>query len=140
MPEKKIKHLEMIEAIIDRMGKNCFQLKSWSMTLVALVGALNAQGSNKKFMLLAFVPILGFWLLDAFYLQKERRYAQLYKNVASKDENEIDFNLDATLATGTTNEMKRLCFCSCLFSPSVVWFYGVISVAMLALLVVLKIF
>lgn len=31
----KIKHLEMIENIIERMSKNCFQLKSWTMTLVA---------------------------------------------------------------------------------------------------------
>lgn len=27
MPEKKIKHLEMIEVIIERMAKNSFQLK-----------------------------------------------------------------------------------------------------------------
>ena len=29
LPEKKIKHLEMIEAIIERMAKNSFQLKGW---------------------------------------------------------------------------------------------------------------
>lgn len=27
MPEKKIKHMEMIEAIIERMAKNSFQYK-----------------------------------------------------------------------------------------------------------------
>ena len=139
MPEKKIKHLEMIEAVIERMAKNCFQLKGWAMTLVAIVGALGAQGSDKKFMLLAFIPILGFWVLDAFYLQQERRYKQLYKNVAIKNEDEIDFNLDANQATGTDSEMRRICLCKCLFSPSVIWFYGVIAVAMLAMLFVLKV-
>lgn len=139
MPEKKIKHLEMIEAVIERMAKNCFQLKGWAMTLVAIVGALGAQGSDKKFMLLAFIPVLGFWFLDAFYLQQERRYKQLYKNVAAKGEDEIDFILDASQATGTDTEMKRMCLCNCLFSPSVIWFYGVIAAAMLAMLFVLKV-
>ena len=50
----------MIEAIIERMAKNSFQLKGWSMTLIALVGAISAQGSDKRFILLAFIPILGF--------------------------------------------------------------------------------
>ena len=138
MPEKKIKHLEMIEAIIERMAKNCFQLKGWAMTLVALVGTLGAQGSEKKFMLLAFIPVIGFCFLDAFYLQQERKYKQLYKNVAKKDENDIDFNMDTRLVTGNADEMKRLCFCQCLFSISVIVFYGVIAVAMLSLFFVLK--
>ena len=42
--EKKMKHLEMIEGVIERMGNNSFQLKGWAVTLVALVGALAAQG------------------------------------------------------------------------------------------------
>lgn len=140
MPEKKVKHLEMIEAVIERMAKNSFQLKGWAMTLVALVGALGAQGSNIKFMLLAFIPVLGFWVLDAFYLQQERRYRQLYKNVTEKSEDEIDFSLDSSKATGDANEMKRLCFCKCFFSTTIAVFYGVIAVAMIALLIVLKVF
>lgn len=35
--ENKIKHLEMIEHIIERMAKNSFQLKTWTMTLVAAI-------------------------------------------------------------------------------------------------------
>ncbi len=137
--EKKIKHLEMIEAIIERMAKNSFQLKGWSMTLVALVGAFSSQGSDKRFMILAFIPIIGFWLLDAFYLQQERRYKQLYKNVAAKDEDKIDFNLDTSLVTGNARELERLCFCRCLFSKTVAVFYGTIAAAMIGLLVVLKV-
>ena len=100
MPEKKIKHIEMIENIIERMAKNSFQLKGWAMTLIALVGTISAQGSDKRFILLAFIPIVGFWVLDSFYLQQERKYKQLYKNVAAKDENQIDFNLDTSKVVG----------------------------------------
>ena len=133
MPEeKKIKHLEMIEAIIARMAKNSFQLKGWTMALVSLVGALSAKDSEKSFLFLALIPLLGFWFLDAYYLQQERRYKQLYKNVAARAEEEIDFNLDAGLASGTADEMSRLCFCKCLLSKTILGFYGIIAFAMTA--------
>ena len=86
MAEKKIKHIEMIETIIERMAKNSFQLKGWSMTLIALVGAISAQGSDKRFILLAFIPIIGFWILDSFYLQQERKYKLLYKKMLGSKE------------------------------------------------------
>lgn len=130
----------MIEAIIERMAKNSFQLKGWSMTLIALVGAISAQGSDKRFILLAFIPILGFWILDSFYLQQERKYKQLYKNVAEQDESQIDFDLDADKATGTAEEMARLCFCKCLFSITELCFYPLIAVALIILVIVLKVF
>lgn len=130
----------MIEAIIERMAKNSFQLKGWSMTLISLVGAISAQGSDKRFILLAFIPILGFWILDSFYLQQERKYKQLYKNVAEQDESQIDFNLDADKATGTAEEMARLCFCKCLFSITELCFYPLIAVALIILVIVLKVF
>ena len=44
MNEQKIKHLEMIEAVIERMGNNSFQLKGWAVTLVGIIGGLSAQG------------------------------------------------------------------------------------------------
>ena len=45
----KIKHLEMIKNIIERMAKNCFQLKAWTMTLVVLIGGLAAKDTERKF-------------------------------------------------------------------------------------------
>lgn len=140
MPEKKIKHLEMIEAVIERMAKNSFQLKGWTMTLIAVVGTIVTQGSDKRFILLAFFPILGFWILDSFYLQQERKFKQLYKNVTEKNEKDVDFNLDTSKASGTVDEMKRLCFCRCLFSSSEIWFYPLIAAALVVLAIALKMF
>ena len=140
LPEKKIKHLEMIEAIIERMAKNSFQLKGWAMTLVAAVGTLASQGSDGRYIVLVFLPIIGFWILDAFYVQQERKYKLLYKNVVGKSEDQIDFNMDTGIITGTTDEMKRLCFCNCMFSVSVIWIYPIIAIAMLVLIVGLKVF
>ena len=116
--ENKIKHLEMVEAIIERMAKNCFQLKGWAMTLVAIVGSLAAKDTDKRFIILAFIPIIVFWLLDAYYLQQERRYKALYREIAEKKEEEIDFNLNTRKVRYLDEEAKRICFCKCIFSLS----------------------
>ena len=34
--EKVVKHLEMTQAIINRLGSNSFQLKGWSMILIEM--------------------------------------------------------------------------------------------------------
>ena len=134
----KIKHLEMIEKIIERMAKNCFQLKGWAMTLVTIVGALGAKDSDKRFILIAFAPILGFWILDAYYLQQERRYKALYREVRNKDENKIDFNLDTGLVTFTDEEKKSIKFFSCFISKSVRVFYLMLILTIILLVSILK--
>lgn len=136
----KQKHLDMIEAIIERMARNSFQLKGWAMTLVTAVVAWASQATDKRFLVLAFMPVIGFWILDAFYLQQERKYKLLYSNVTQKKENEIDFNLDTAFVTGTAESMKCLGFFRCMFSVSEIWFYPLICVSMVVLAVVLKFF
>ena len=74
----------MVQAIIQRMANNSFQLKGWAVTLIGIIGALSTQEDDKRFFLLAFIPLLAFWGLDAFYLQLERKYTTLYKNVVAK--------------------------------------------------------
>lgn len=137
--EKKMKYLEMIEGVIERMGNNSFQLKGWAVTLVALVGALAAQGSDKRFFLLAFIPLFAFWFLDSFYLQMERKYKVLYKRVSVKAESDIDFNMDTRDLIYTEDEANRICFCSCLFSKTEWPFYLIIAgaVGVLALILIL---
>ena len=136
----KIKHLEMIEKIIERMAKNCFQLKGWAMTLVALVGALGAKEAEPKYMLLAFIPIPAFWLLDAFYVRQERRYKALYREVTETEEKDNNFNLNTRLVKFTDEEAKRNCFCRCLFSVSELLFYLPMTVALVVLAIILKVF
>ena len=125
MPNK-IKHLEMIEKIIERMAKNCLQIKGWTITLVTLVSAFAAKDNDKRFLLLSLIPILGFWLLDAFYVQVERRYKILYARVAKMDESEIDFNMNTRIISCSNEEKKRTHYLRCLVSDSETAFYCLI--------------
>lgn len=134
MPEKKIKHLEMIEAVIERMAKNSFQLKGWAMTLVAAIIALSAKDADRRFILFGIIPVLGFWILDSFYPQQERKYTELYSQVLLKDEANIDFSLSIA-----NIDVKRTKFISCMFAKVEWIFYGLIIVSIIILACVLGI-
>lgn len=135
--EKKIKHLEMIEGIINRMGHNSFQLKGWAVTLVSVVGALSSQGSDKRFFLISFIPLLSFWFLDSYYLQIERKYKYLYKIVTKKAEDKIDFNMDISIINHSDKDGVRTRYLKCLFSKTEVLFYGAICGVVIVLALIL---
>lgn len=134
--EDKLKHLEMIENVIQRMANNSFQLKGWAVTIVGIVGGLSANGSDKRFFLLTFVPLVMFWFLDTLYLQLERKYRVLYDNVRVKTETDFSMNLGEIVCD--VNQAKKLCYCSCLFSRTEAWFYIPIIAAVTAVAVILK--
>ena len=138
--ENKIAHLKMIESIIERMAKNSFQLKGWAMTLVTLVGALSAKDTDKRFIILAFIPIIVFWLLDSFYLQQERKFRALYRETAEKDEKDTNFNLNTHLVKYSNDEANRVCFGSCMFSFCELLFYGALTGTLIVLIIILKVF
>ena len=88
MNDNNIKHLEFIQSIIDRMGRNSFIIKGWMITIVAASIALYAgsisedSSGNTAFVLVGIVPTLLFWFLDSYYLQQERKFRGIYKDVA----------------------------------------------------------
>lgn len=118
MSEKKIAHLQMIQAVISRMASNSFMLRGWTVTLVAAVFALAAKDADSRYVMIAYVPTFMFWILDAYYLAQERRYRDLHGEVAAKQEDEIDFSLNAS-------KFDRPLYRAAI-APTVGLFYGVI--------------
>lgn len=72
--DNKIKHMEMIQCIINRMSGNSFMLKGWAVTLITGIFALSSKDAEKMYFLIAYVPIIVFWGLDTYYLLQERLY------------------------------------------------------------------
>lgn len=93
MNENKLKHLEFVQNIVTRMNSNSFFIKGWSVTIVAALFALAAKDSDTRLLLVAYVPVFAFWLLDGFFLSYERRYRDLYESVAARSAQDIDFSL-----------------------------------------------
>lgn len=118
--ENKIKHLELIQNIIDRMAGNSFALKGWSVSLVAAIFALANKDADKLYFLVAYIPIIIFWGLDSYYLLQERLYRSLYEKVRLLPENKINFSLNTASQEFKTSKNA---FTSCLFSKTEMWFY-----------------
>ena len=93
--EKKLKHLEFIQGVVNRLAGNSFLVKGWPVTLVAALFALAAgEGAGSRLALVALLPVLVFWLLDGYFLWQERLFRALYNEVADRSEDAIDFKMN----------------------------------------------
>ena len=114
-----MKEAEIIQGIIKRKSNHSFLIKGWTVSL--LVATLILQG-QKEHILIAFVPLLAFWFLDAHYLQRIRRYKNLYKwdieNRLKTDEYIFDININDRFGA-TVSPRPQL-----MFSEKLRWFYG----------------
>jgi hypothetical protein len=78
---EQIKHLEFIQAVVARLGNGSFLIKGWTLTLVAAFFGLSTDKLSWRLAATALVPIIGFWLLDAYFLRQERLFRRLYDDV-----------------------------------------------------------
>ncbi|MCZ3668365.1 hypothetical protein L2724_08915 [Limosilactobacillus vaginalis] len=113
--ENKRLHLKMIEDVISRMGSNSFLIKGWSITaiggLITLYVAKIQYSWSYDLLWVALVLCLIFWISDAYYLQKERQYRQLYDLVRQRKNAEIDFSMHVS----KLNENILCCMCRPIF-------------------------
>ena len=130
--EKKLAHLEMIQGVINRMASNSFALKGWAVTLIAGIFVLSSKDANKAYFLVAYLPVIVFWFLDAYYLMQERRYRSLYGKVRKLSEDDIDFDMNAAKEEFKTEKNK---FFSSLISGTEAGFY--VPLALVASLIII---
>lgn len=132
--EAKLKHLEFILSTIERMATHSFTVKGWSVTLVSALFALAAKDANIRFVLIAYLPILMFWGLDAFFLHQEKLFRALYNAVRVLPEAAIDFSMDTRPHRAAVDPWNKV-----LTSTTLLSFHGclvaVTLIAMAALLV-----
>ncbi|MDX1830504.1 MAG: hypothetical protein R3342_13270 [Lutibacter sp.] len=119
MADNRVKHLEFIQLVITRMNVNSFLLRGWSVTLVAALFAFAAKDTNIEYVIITYVSTPLFWLLDGYYLSQERKYRDLYNKIRTTPENDIDFNMNATVMNSNKNS-----WFSSTFSITNLIFYG----------------
>lgn len=120
--EYMLKEIEIIQDIIKRMAFNSFMIKGWTITLVVVT--LLLKGAKYQ-VLIAFIPLLVFWFLDAYFLWQERMYRKLYDwvigNRLNTDEHLLDMN--AYRFKDAIQSRFRI-----MFSITLGWFYGSIAI------------
>ena len=132
LKEFMLKEIEIIQDIIKRMAFNSFMIKGWTITLVAVT--LLLRGSEYQ-VLIAFIPILIFWFLDAYFLWQERLYRRLYNWVIKNRTNTDQYLFDMNAYRFKNEEQSRL---RIMFSITLGWFYG--SIFILTLIYAIYIF
>ncbi len=92
---KVVKHLEMTQGVINRLGGNSFQLKGWSMTIIVAATVLIARPDlpSPYFILVLLIPILGFWGLDGYFLWQERLFREIYKEISQQEDTDFKMNV-----------------------------------------------
>jgi hypothetical protein len=130
--EAKYKHLEMLQAIINRMARNSFMLKGWSITLVTALFALSAKDKNRAYVIIAYFPALMFWVMDGYFLWQERLFRKLYDTNRIKAEESIDFSMDTSPCLTQVGSWKNTCK-----SKTLKIFHGTIIVTITIVMIIM---
>lgn len=119
--ENKHKHLDFVTNAIERMAHNSTLYKGWTITIVSILGAVAVDKSNFQLFYLGLIPIMGFYIADAYYLWLEQVFRKLYKDVCSTEEGSINYSMNI-------KDYKKSCsFLKAAFSGSQV-FYLVLAI------------
>jgi hypothetical protein len=118
--ERKLKHLEFIQTAINRMATNSFLFKGWAVTIAAALSAFAAVESRVALLAIAIIATTMFWAIDSYYLWLERGFVNLHKQVAAKNDSEIDFSMMIDKTHAVRRWLK-----TCL-RPHLLAFYGTI--------------
>jgi hypothetical protein len=132
--EKKHKHLDYIQAVINRIANNSFLIKGWTITLV--VGVLAFSTSNNfscSYFIITFIPVFAFWTLDGYYLFQERLYRAKYKKVIKIEEDKIDYDMVTDSLKGNGNT-----WIASIFSSTLVIFYSTLIFSIIIIIIFYK--
>ena len=123
--DRKIKHLEFIQGVINRLASDSFRMKGWCVVLVAALFILLARQGQVEFVAAALIPVIAFWGLDGYFLWQERLYRALYDHVRALEEGKIDFSMNVSpFKTGRPRTWP-----SATLSRTLLVFYGALASA-----------
>ena len=123
--DRKIKHLEFIQGVINRLASDSFRMKGWCVVLVAALFVLLAREGRIEFVGVALVPVLFFWGLDGYFLWQERLFRALYDHVRVLKEDEIDFSMDVS----ALKKDRSRTWLNATLSRTLFVFYGTLGLA-----------
>ena len=100
-------YIEMLQGNIERMASNSANCKTWMLTIVSALMALQCSISDLNgWIFLVVLPILLFWYLDVYYLHLERgmrnrqtAFMYMFKKVLISSISALCFQISKQLKT-----------------------------------------
>ena len=146
-------YLQMMQDNISRMASNSSNCKNWMVMIVAALLAVSFDISSMNWwLLLIALPIFLFWWLDAYYLKLERgmrNRQRLFLNICTGVEETEQYSSalfyfkplykDEILSEDQEKEGYTTTK-GCFWSESVLPFYSITLVVLIAVVVVLNCF
>ncbi len=130
LADLRTKHLEMLQAVVARMATYGATLKNYCITITTAVCGLAVTLQRPAAVLVGLVPIVICAVLDARYLQNERRFRALFDQIRQEDWKEPpSFAVDLRAA-------PQVPMRDALTSWSVAIFYGGLALLLLIVFVI----
>ena len=126
----RIEHLKLIQAVVARLGRNSFAIKSTAAAVSAALVAFTASIGSPLAALGGFA-ILSLWLLDASFLRQERGFRRLYDSLRTgapaKFGADDYFTMNVSTAAGRSDNLLRVAvsLSLCLFYVPMLMLVGV---------------
>ena len=127
--DQRIKHLEMIQAVVARLANEAALIRGWSLTVAAAFYAYSAEAGSWQVAIVGIVAVAVFWALNAYYLQTERRFRCLFDRARDEDQ-------DVPLFTMNIQAENPCSRSATAFSSTLLLFYGFLMLIGVVLVVV----
>ncbi|MEJ3652527.1 hypothetical protein WEH80_06035 [Actinomycetes bacterium KLBMP 9759] len=131
---ENVKHLELIQSVVTRLATNSFLIKGWTLTVSAAAFGFAVNRIDWKLATAGALVVLGFWVLDGYYLRQERLFRHMYnhvrRNIAVDSNERFSMNLSPYVGFDTVRRMRVF------FSVTLVVFYPLLILVGVAIAVV----
>lgn len=102
-------YLTILQDVIGRMASNSAASKTWCIALVSAIIVVTADKGQTRLVLIALVPVVILFFLDAYYLGLERQFRERYNVFIDKlhrNTAEVDDVFIVTPGSGLSGSMK----------------------------------
>jgi hypothetical protein len=135
--EKHVKHLELLQAVIGRLGNDSFLVKGWAVTVAGVFLGFAVNSHDASLALASLLSTAFFWGLDTYFLRSERLFRVLYDYVRRRQGIE-PFFMAATsdafmnrLSHGNEQDQSARLWRRAFWSPTLRTCYGGLAVSAL---------
>lgn len=128
------KELDLIQGCISRMAHYCFVVKGWAILLISSVFAFwNKQALSWGYGVIVCGTLLALWILNAFFLAKEKDYRNWYSKVITtrkSGDDELLYELNTE-----KYPINKCCVAGTMFSTILPWFYFVLIITTVIIII-----
>ena len=132
MEDKKV-YLQMLQEPICRMSTISAIFKGFAATIVAGISVISYDTTNIFILILSFLPVVAFAVMDIYYLKLERKFRFLYEQVRLS-KHDVDFSMKLTTDPLEIISAKARVW-ECVKSPSIYLFYPMMFLILITVII-----